>query len=747
MIIRAQKMLERWLPAMEKWIAECPGRSDLSVYGSGEDGWGVQTNQKAFAAFAVMAAVTGQPARQQATRVRTALRLLRFSLASHKSGDYQCLDGKQWGHTWISALGIERMMHGVEAIRPWLEPSDLAALKRVLLSESDWLLNHYEVKADLLAATGENRPESNIWNGSLLYRTACMYPDHPQAEAYVEKAQQFLANGLSFPEDARDEQLWDGHSLRDLHVGANFFSSGALNHHGYLNVGYMVICLSNLAMLHFACRQQGWRTPELLDLHTERLWRLVRHCTFEDGRLLRIGGDTRMRYTYCQDYVWPTWLLAGDRYGAEGTLHLTDQWLSQIEREQNYSVDGSFLGHRLADLAQQSPLYYTRLESDRAVSLSMGMAWSHMLATHAEQPAPDMGATALQAATALGETWSDRHHGAYLQRGEQRIASWVWESAEKPQGLIVPADRSDMAEWRHNLAGHLAGLGKISKQRVLRQDGVTFDGGFLTWGETVVYSEGFLEEGVAQKEIAHCQTVCAALPDDRHMIVMQHATAPSHPAYLGQMAGLHLLIPNDVFNGHVRTYRHAHGRHHASGAAGGIRPAEQVETRSDWLVIDERLTVQTAYGCQALSIVKPGRREIGLTPAIRHGDSPGALYADQICGDWRNTPVQLAPHEKIWDAGYVLGVGSELANIGEDNQLAQPEGVRVVQVEGADGHCYLVVANFSKSDQLACLSYAASQLSIVDNGKEVLPDNTNGEASFCNVPAGSGRILYVKNRL
>jgi hypothetical protein len=62
------------------------------------------------------------------------LKLLRFSLESHIAGSFKYSDGKKWGNTWISALGIERMMHGVEAIEKHLNVNDKELLKNVLIS-------------------------------------------------------------------------------------------------------------------------------------------------------------------------------------------------------------------------------------------------------------------------------------------------------------------------------------------------------------------------------------------------------------------------------------------------------------------------------------------------------------------------------------------------------------------------------------------------------------------------------------
>ncbi|HOS43749.1 MAG TPA: hypothetical protein PK794_08670, partial [Armatimonadota bacterium] len=341
------RLLTPWLSAAERQLYRPPDRPDLLCYGTGYNGWGVQTHQKAFAALAVLAAdPTYDAARAGITRealTGRALAMLRFSLASHHAGGYHCTDGTPWGHTWISALGVERMMHGVEALASHLTDADQALLRAALISESDWLLDHYDI---LAGPVQHNKPESNLWNGALLHRTALWYPDAPRAAAYREKGTRFLVNGISVADDATSDIGYDGRPVSAWFIGENFFPSYALNHHGYLNIGYMAICLSNVAMLHFTYRQRGLEAPAALYHHARELWALVKACTFPDGRLLRIGGDTRVRYSYCQDYAIPMWLLASAAFDDPHAAAFEAGWLEQVAREMASNGDGSFLSSR-----------------------------------------------------------------------------------------------------------------------------------------------------------------------------------------------------------------------------------------------------------------------------------------------------------------------------------------------------------------------------------------------------------------
>lgn len=737
------ELLYHWALSSKQYLYDCPERPDLTCYGTGENHWGVQTNQKAFAAYAILGTLSIEhpflTSTAQAEFRNTALRLLRFSLESHIEGSYHCMDGASWGHTWISSLGIERMMHGVEAVWTYLTDEDKILLKKVLSSECNWLLEKYEPVAGLYGSEGLNKPESNLWNGAILYRTALMYPDHPHANQYVEKANRFLINALSIPSDADSEIRYDGRKVSALHVGANFFESFALNHHNYLNVGYMNICLSNVAMLHFSCKRNGWRPPEALYHHVEKLWELVKELTFPDGRLLRIGGDSRVRYAYCQDYALPSWLLVQDVFEDAAGFAFERNWIRLVQREFAANGDGSFFFERGKGLKEHSPLYYTRLESDRAVSLSYSLAWKELIV---HKKAEVFQESIIKPHTAHEKSWHDEYHGAYFHRSQQRIASWVWESCEKPQGLCLPPEASDLAEWRENLAGSIQGLGKVSMQQLERHDGKMFPGGFVTWGSTKVWTTGLLAEGKDAEEIALNQLVCVALPDHVHMVVLQRATSPKRRVFLREVKGLHFLVPNDVMNGKQRTYYYADGRETLPGPP---NTEETLQLGSKWINVENKLGIIAVYGTEGLTIHRPGTRQIGLKRNLKHIEATDSLYADEICGPYMKG-LQSYYNEPIWDAGYVLQSGQNkdtTAQYSSDptrisSLKLNGANVRGVKIRGTDNKDYLVLANFGTKIEKVNLPDFSSIKNVISNHD--VKQNSDGSWKVLLDP-GVGAVL------
>jgi hypothetical protein len=408
--------------------------------------------------------------------------------------------------------------------------------------------------------------------------------------------------------------------VRERHVGANYFPNYALDHHGYLNVGYMAICISNAAILHFDARRQGFGAPETLYFHQADLWQAVRRFLFADARLLRLGGDSRVRYAYCQEYLLPALLLAADHFRDPHALELASHQIDLMEQEAAAGPDGAFYSRRMADLGRRNLHYYTRLESDRACVLGMLLAYLPLVNP---PPAP---AEPFNLSTA--GSWAEPEHGALLERSSRRIASFSWRAHGLSQGLCLPADGSDLAEWSLNLAPVVRfleddGAANGSHRRLIRYTQHSFPGGFTTCGAVMEGVEIAVDEGAHTTDQAVSHVAFATLPDDQTCVGLQLVrAAPDRVGYLWELKGLHLNLPNDLFNGFQRSL------HTATGTLLLQSPPAQDEILplgSAWVNIDDRLGVLLLDGAPraaAQPLGGPPRRQIPL--AVRRRDlQPG----------------------------------------------------------------------------------------------------------------------------
>lgn len=720
------ELLRRWVAHSERYWYRPPDRPALGCYGTGYNSWGVQTNQKYLGALAVLATLgpgTGPVPAAERDRARArALAALRFSLASHLSGDYRCTDGTRWGHTWISALGIERMMHGVALLLPHCTDDDQRALRRVLTSEADWVFRqhrrggHVGVFADPWSASGKNVPESNLWNGAILWRAAVMYPDHPQAGDWRERAHQFLVNAVSVAADAADGRVLAGRPVAARHVGANFFPHYALDHHGYLNVGYMVICLSNAAMLHFDLQALGLPVPDTLYHHLGDLWDVTRRMVFADGRLARIGGDSRVRYAYSQEFLLPTLLFAADALGERHAATVIDGQVDLIRHEAAVNGDGSFFGQRLAPLAATNPYYFTRLESDRACALGMLVCYARQrpgLLGAPATPAPEARAAARGAfERSVAGAWCEPAHGAALHRCPTRLASFAWRAHGLTQGLCQPPHDGHLAEWSHNLAGRVRFLGddgvieggQDKHRRLLAHWIAPFDGGFATCGAVLEGVELTLPEGWRGGESAVHHLAFVALPDGHTVVGVQLCRTLGYRTYVAEVKGLRLNVPNDLFNAF---------RRRLATEAGSVvlesPPArdEVVELGSSWVALEDQIGAVGLYGAPQLAVHRSPRRR---------GGRYASLYADEVCFHCELEARAVDPHSVILDVGWAAlsGVGREhVRHVARTSARLVAEGLhpdlRGVRVPGVDGRWYLVVANFGQQARAFALAAALDE--------------------------------------
>lgn len=648
-------------------LQAAPEGKALRYYGSGESGWGAQTTQKALLAFAVLATDEEyDPAIAGASRdelLSEALALLRYLLATHVTGPLACVDLAKWGHTWISVLGMERAYPALRLLEPYLPASERERLAELQLSEARWILEHYPVNGGLRQ---NNRPESNLWNAAFLWRLLHRTPGALDAARVKEKVAALVRHGFSTPSSLSSSDTAFA-ALESPGIGPNFYDSYALHHHRYLNIGYIAICLSQIALLHYDCRELQSPEPPGWHQHGREVWELLRLLTFPDGRLVRVGGDTRVRYAYCQDYHFLCWHYAHDVLHCPSATGYYHGWINLLEREEQVNRSDAFFSERCAALRTAAPGYYYRLEADRAVALGLNRYWQREGLSSLGAPLPP----APQSITL--ERWHDAAHGAYVWRTARGILSWVWDAAEPPQGLFAPIHRSDLAEWRANLGGEVTGMGRRNFQEIEVFHGVEWSGGFVTAGSTVHVSDGWITEGQLAAQLARQRTACVVWGEE--MYVFQSCTALRR-AEVQTIKGVHLQIPNDLFNGGARCYT-ADGEGFISRF--GQPTPETYAFGASRLEIDGALHLDLLTGGEGWSLYRPPERNVRLK-LYRERDmaaNPGSLLSEQVCCPLEITPRTIEKGERLYEVVCRLSFTGE----GETEAVAPerlPEGVHSI---------------------------------------------------------------------
>lgn len=658
----------------------------LAYYGTGEAAhWPIQSNYNVAGALAVLGTTAEDIPHDKDEILETALKLFRYNMACHATGSCKCSCGEQWGGSWISVLGLERMNMAQLLLEPYFTQADHKAFRALRLYESDWLLTGYETVAGMAATSGMNKPESNYWNGSFLFRTAMDYPDAPNRDSYLEKGYELLLNAISHPLDAASTEEFHGKQLLLWHKGFNFTPEYSLDHHGYMNIGYSVITLSHAAYLYFYCKERKWQFPKAATLHLKDLWEVVKKFIFPDGRLLRIGGDTRARYCYCQMYLLPILLMMEDLYKDEEAAHFETGMLQLLKKEMLCNSDGSFFGTRLADMKWQSRYYYTRLESDAIAVLGMGAAVRRKYALLQEPESPFIPEST---------QWYAPFHSAALVRTEKTARSFVRSGGGGPVVLNVPLANSDMAEWGGNGFAFLGAYGIKTDKKSSRSHVTEFPGGFCAvsrWEHVEYHPRG---EGEKNYALAESRSACAALPDGKSMIVLEKVTALKEHN-LHEFCTLNWQIPNDLFNDGKRTF---YGENFRKTLCSSDRN-EVIETNSRCINADDKISFILGYGANSLKIYAPEKPR----GVLLHCSDINSIYVNVICGEVALDPRKFyMPGEILADTGYAVisDVSSEEGSRCRLERLEAPEALRAVRYTAPDGQNWIFIANFSNEDLL-----------------------------------------------
>ena len=280
---------------------------------------------------------------------------------------------------------------------------------------------------------------------------------------------------------------------------------------------------------------------------------------------------------------------------------------------------------------------------------------------------------------------------AALLRGLGDRLCRIWDCA-------FPSKAATSPNGNQNLAGEIVGNGARNYQDPIQFDRADLPGGFLTWGVSRHCSEFFPNEGDTNPlEMAEQFTAVAALPDDRTMLVIQRCSSLVTER-VKSVKGLHLLIQNDLYNDSRRSYRHTAGKDETRGGDSGISLCRDIP--GNWINVDERIGLVTAWSRDAWTLNQPGRRQIGIKPYPHIDSRPakGNLCADEICSPHREGEIWLEQGELLFDLGAAVLAGTdseetESVAANDINYLQLTDTVRVLFCRAADGNRYALAAN------------------------------------------------------
>ncbi len=203
--------------------------------------------------------------------LRKATAAIRYATSTHVTGTQKCPDGKQWGNSWQSAMWAGTLGFGAWLLWEQLDPNSRNDVQRILASESDRFLPGKPPGGRWL----DTKAEENGWNLICISLTANMFPNHPHAVAWNEKAIEYMMNTLSAPQDSQDTTTVDGRPAKDWFSAANVHPDFTLENHNFFHPSY-VACSSYFltqSAMHYTYAKRP--IPQATTHHLMDTWHML----------------------------------------------------------------------------------------------------------------------------------------------------------------------------------------------------------------------------------------------------------------------------------------------------------------------------------------------------------------------------------------------------------------------------------------------------------------------------------------
>ena len=221
----------------------------------------------------------GLPASERAEYKRKELAAFRFVTATHVTGSRKCTDDKQWGNAWQSAMWTADLAFSAWLIWEELDDGLRKDFERVVAHEADRFL---PIRAPA-GSFNDTKAEENGWNLTCIALACNMFPNHPHAAAWKQKAIEYMMNTLSTPQDGNDQTIVDGRPVSKWHTGANLHPDYTLENHGFFHPSYIgcsCYFLTETAM-YFTFGHQP--VPAADTHHLMDTWRMYENILLPNG--------------------------------------------------------------------------------------------------------------------------------------------------------------------------------------------------------------------------------------------------------------------------------------------------------------------------------------------------------------------------------------------------------------------------------------------------------------------------------
>lgn len=539
------------------------------------------------------------PAEREECKSKT-LATLRYLTSTHVTGTQKCFDGKPWGNHWQSAFWDSTATFGAWLIWDELDPQLQKDVERVIAHEADRFLPTKPPGGSF----NDTKAEENGWNLSCIAMAAAMFPNHPHASQWNQKAIEYMINTLSAPQDTNDTTVVDGRPVSEWFSGANVHSDFTLENHGFFHPSYIACSsyfLTQTAMYYTYAHQP---VPQAADHHLMDMWHLYQRFILPDGEA-----------AYPQGMDWELHNLPYFNLFASLASYKKDPLAARAEPQslQLFRAWQQMSGGSLTFPGSRFGFTRHACTIDQLTYAFL----AHKIFGPATQEMP-----AQEAESTVDGVNTYNEVEIVTHRTDKKFVSVSWTN--HVMGEIIPigagheSNPDFTAPIREGFIGSFDIVGtKNSKPVAIAHDWKTNSNGFTTTG-TVMLNNGQLKQAVRITSIGK-QTVVY----EDHVTALRDLT-------IKQEQGVPLGIENDPITGSTRTVYHQGG----STTYNQSTPQKPTAISGSWANVDARLGLIVVSGS-------------GISYNQAHGYAPGiSICEDILYGSYSPQPKQFKANDE-----------------------------------------------------------------------------------------------------
>ncbi len=259
--------------------------------------------------------------------------MMRYLVATHRTGDRTTGDGKPWGDAWQSAHWAYAL--GRAAWFAWDDlPADVrAGVRRVVAHEAGRF-------ADATPPHGmklDTKAEENAWNSRIFSAAVLLMPNDARRNAWEQAFVRWAISSYMRPSDAHCRQIVDGKPVADWFTGACIFDDYTCENHGFVHPGYMG-CIGITLSCRLDFRLTGRVAPRAVAWNASGVYENLKWMATPDGGYIYPSGQDWALFRNPQKAHLH--LLAAAFEGDPDGWSLAQQGWDAMERMQARSADG-----------------------------------------------------------------------------------------------------------------------------------------------------------------------------------------------------------------------------------------------------------------------------------------------------------------------------------------------------------------------------------------------------------------------